>query len=340
MSPHSSEAQLHAISEKFVCRSSHKKLKSILKAHSIPRNQESKSAVPILNGNKHAENRVRILGVWSAMVLAQSDAEEIYTHYNCPATAADYGQQEYITPCERMLFSAYIRPGMAILDIGVGGGRTSQYLARNACRYVDVDCAPEMVRICRRKYPQWEYSEASATDLSGLQSESFDVVVLSYNVLDDLIPDESRWRWLQECHRVLREDRILIVSSHNPRAVLVRTDQETAELRPPAPSSRVFGRIETAFHNVLKRSIKVFTSARASLRRRFSYGTKSPFWRGEGYIIDAENLMIHSWTPKKAIAELARFDFRFITLQGGDCPRKSYSLITGWYYYVFRKLTT
>lgn len=273
------------------------------------------------------------------MVLAQPHAEEIYKHYNCPATAADYGQQEYITPCEHMLFSTYISPGMAILDIGVGGGRTSQCLARNSSRYLGIDYAPEMVRICRRKYPQWEYLEASATDLSPLQSESFDVVVLAYNVLDDLIPDENRWRCLQECHRVLREGRLLIFSSHNPRAILVRTDQETAELCQPAPSPGVFGRIDAVFHNALNQSVKLFASAQGSLRRVFSYGTKSPFWRGEGYIIDAENLMTHFWTPKKAIAELAQYGFRFITLQGDDYPRKSHSLITDWYYYVFRKLT-
>ena len=274
------------------------------------------------------------------MVLAQSHAEEIYKHYNRPATAAGYGQQEYITPCERMLFSAYISPGMAILDIGVGGGRTSQYLARNSSRYVGIDYAPEMVRICRRKYPQWEYLEASATDLSPLQSESFDVVVLSYNMLDDLIPDENRWRCLQECHRVLRADRLLIFSSHNPRAILVRADQESAELRRPASSPGVFGRIEAVFHNALNQSATIFTSAQASLRKVFSYGTKSPFWRGEGYIIDAEHLMTHCWTPKKAIAELARYGFRVITIQGDDYPRRSHSLITNWYYYVFRKITT
>jgi ubiquinone/menaquinone biosynthesis C-methylase UbiE len=268
-------------------------------------------------------------------MLPEPHAEKIYRHYNCPATAADYGQQEYITPCERLLFSVYISPGMAILDIGVGGGRTSQYLARNASRYVGIDFAPEMVRICRRKYPQWEYLEAPATDLSPLQSESFDVAVLSYNMLDDLIPDENCWRCLRECHRVLREDQLLIFSSHNPRAILVRTNQETAELRRPAPSPGVFGRV---FHNALNQSVKYFTSARASIRRVFSYGTKSPFWRGEGYIIDAENLMTHCWTPKKAIAELAQYGFRFITFQGDDFPRKSYLLTTDWCYYVRRKL--
>jgi ubiquinone/menaquinone biosynthesis C-methylase UbiE len=271
-------------------------------------------------------------------VLAQPHAEELYKHYNSPAIAADYGQQDYITPCERLLFSAYISPGMAILDIGVGGGRTSQCLAMNASRYVGIDYAPEMVRICRRKYPQWEYLETSATDLSPLQSESFDVVVLSYNVLDDLIPDENRRRCLQECYRVLHEYGLLIFSSHNPRAILVRTDHKTAELRRPAAWPGVFDHIAAMFRKTLNQSVKLFTAAQASFRRVLSYGTRSPFWRGEGYIMDAENLMTHFWTPKKATAELGQYGFRFITVQGDDYPKRSHALITEWYYYVFRKI--
>src|SRR5215467_9359761 len=142
-------------------------------------------------------------------VLAQLHTEQIYRHYNSPAIVAGYGQRKYITPCERLLFNTYIKPGVAILDIGVGGGRTSQYLAGTASRYVGIDYAPEMIRICREKFPQWEYLEASATDLSPFECGSFDAVVLSYNMLDDLVPDESRWHCLEECHRVLHENGFL-----------------------------------------------------------------------------------------------------------------------------------
>jgi len=69
------------------------------------------------------------------------------------------------------------------------------------------------------------------------------------------------------------------------------------------------------------------------------YGLRSPFWRGEGYMLDCEKLMTHFWTPKKAIAELGRYGFRFIALQGDDYPKRSYQMITDWYYYVFMKLS-
>src|SRR5262249_54601308 len=152
---------------------------------------------------------------------------------NSPTIAAGYAREEYITACEHMLFNSYIEPGMAILDVGVGGGRTSRYLAGNASRYVGIDYAPEMVRVCRRRFPQWEYLEASATDLSPFPSGSFDVVLLSYNMIDDLIPDESRWRCLRECHRVLHENGFLIFSSHNPRAIFVRAKSDQCSQRLP-----------------------------------------------------------------------------------------------------------
>lgn len=111
--------------------------------------------------------------------VGTAHTEQVYRHYNSPAIAAGYGKRKYITPCERLLFNTYIEPGVTILDMGVGGRRTSQYLAETASRYVSIDYAPEMVRICREKYPEWEYMEIPATDPSPFQSESFDVVVLS-----------------------------------------------------------------------------------------------------------------------------------------------------------------
>ena len=267
-------------------------------------------------------------------ILVRHHAEKIFEHYNSPSIAASYGRQEYITPCEQLLFSTYIKPGMAILDIGVGGGRTSPYLAKNASHYVGIDYASEMVRLCRRKYPQWEYCEGSASDLSRFQSGSFDVIVMSYNVLDDLFPDENRWRCLQECRRVLGNNSFLIFSSHNPRALIVR---------PESAKSRQHNSMQLSGGIVIRRRIitdyiaTVFTIVCSSFHMLFRHGLQSPFWRGEGYMLDNHKLMTHFCTPRCVIAELSRYGFRFVALQGDDYPKRSYRLITEWYYYVFQK---
>ena len=41
-------------------------------------------------------------------------------------------------------------------------------------------------------------------------------------------------------------------------------------------------------------------AVRRSARLVFSYGAKTPFWRGEGYMLDSDpddSLMTHFWTP-------------------------------------------
>jgi ubiquinone/menaquinone biosynthesis C-methylase UbiE len=268
-------------------------------------------------------------------VLVHPQAEKIFQYYNSPSIAAGYARQEYITPCEQLLFSTYIEPGVAILDIGVGGGRTSPYLAKSASRYVGIDYAPEMVRLCRRKYPQWEYCEGSAIDLSCFQDKSFDVIVMSYNVLDDLVPDASRWRCLQECHRVLGNNGLLIFSSHNPRALITRPESSKSRQRNPAHLTE---RILMLLRLLVDNAAIYFTLVRSTLHRVIRYGLRSPFWRGEGYMPDEEKLMTHFWTPKNAIAELSRYGFQFVALQGDDYPKRSYQLITDWYYYIFKKV--
>lgn len=254
------------------------------------------------------------------IVSGGHDADKIKEYYTRPEIAAEYGRQQYITPCERLLFDTYIRPGMAILDIGVGGGRTSEFLAENASRYVGVDYAPEMIEICRNKYPQWEYFVCLATDLSMFQCGSFDAVVMAFNVLDDVLCDENRWQCLRECRRVLRDRGVLIFSSHNPRAIVVRPDWERGS------DGVLVNRVST-----------IFSAIRFSIQRARCYVPKAPFWRGEGHMLDTLKLMTHFWVPAKVIRELTRAGFQLHAMKGDDYPSRSHMLITEWYYYVFSK---
>lgn len=267
-------------------------------------------------------------------MVTQRYAEEIFNYYSDPTVAATYRRQESLTACERLLFDAYIKPGMAILDIGVGGGRTSGHLAKSASRYVGLDYVAEMVRLCRERYPDWEYYEGSAVDLSRFREGVFDAVVMSFNVLDDLIPNDNRWRCLDECRRVLRGKGILIFSSHNPRAIVVLPEAVTDQ---PQRSPAVPNHRGSALKRAITNSAMVLKGIRFSVHRMGCYGLKTPFWRGEGYMLDTEGLMTHFATPKKTLAELRRCGFQFIRLEGNEYPRKAYPLITNWYYYVFQK---
>jgi len=59
--------------------------------------------------------------------------------YSAPEIVAQWAAMDSLTACEQLLFDTYLRPGMAILDLGVGGGRTTPYLSAIASRYVGVD---------------------------------------------------------------------------------------------------------------------------------------------------------------------------------------------------------
>jgi ubiquinone/menaquinone biosynthesis C-methylase UbiE len=106
--------------------------------------------------------------------------------------------------------------GRAVLDIGVGGGRTVPHLHALAGRYVGIDYAEEMIRRCRQQFPDVEFRRCDAIDLSTFDGDSFDVAWFSFNGIDYALPDD-RVRIIEEIRRVLKPGGTFVFSSHNIR---------------------------------------------------------------------------------------------------------------------------
>ena len=263
--------------------------------------------------------------------------------YRDPEIVSHYASLDYLTPCERFLFDTYLKPGMAILDIGVGGGRTTAYLSRRASRYVGVDYSEEMIRACQRKFPGQEFCVADASDLSVLSAASFDAIVIAFNGLDCIFPEERRWQCLRECNRLLRAGGLLVFSSHNSQSIFGRPAWDRERLR------SFTAKLVSEQNAFFRPTVWVLTIAKAmhSLGRAaiHSFGQiwrrvpKAAFWRGEGYLFDPAHggSMTHCWTPVRVWQELRRFDFRQVEVLGDDYPRRSHRFVTDWYYYVFSK---
>lgn len=101
-----------------------------------------------------------------------------------------------------------------VLDVGVGTGRTSNYLAPLARRYEGIDYSPVMVEHLKTHRPMLSVRLADMRDLSAFGDASFDFMLASNNVID-AVNEEGRERTLREAARVLRPGGMLMLSSHN-----------------------------------------------------------------------------------------------------------------------------
>ncbi|MGB6476316.1 MAG: class I SAM-dependent methyltransferase [Candidatus Sulfotelmatobacter sp.] len=262
--------------------------------------------------------------------------------YSAAPVVSYYASLDYLTPCERLLFDGYIKQGSSILDLGVGGGRTTAHLACGASYYVGLDYAEAMIKACQTKFPQLEFRVADAADLSAFKNESFEAVVFSFNGID-MLPGTARRACLQHIRRALKPGGVLIFSSHNPRAILVRRSWNRDRLRRIAlrfsGTSRWLCSLLFAGLTSLRFALAIGQSAWSSLPRFFKRVPSQAFWRGEGNLADTAHggLLTHYWIPERAIDELASFHFRIERIVGNEYPQRDREYATDWYYYVFAK---
>lgn len=106
--------------------------------------------------------------------------------------------------------------GHEVLDLGIGTGRTSRFLAPLARTYVGTDYSPPMIEYVRSHLPGVTVHLADMRDLSSFGADSFDFALASCNVID-AVSHEDRLQSLDQVRRVLRPHGLLMFSSHNRR---------------------------------------------------------------------------------------------------------------------------
>jgi SAM-dependent methyltransferase len=104
--------------------------------------------------------------------------------------------------------------GRPVLDLGVGGGRTTSLLRLVSSQYVGIDYTFELVELCRRRHPEIDVRLADARDLSGIPDGSQGLVVFSNNGID-AVDHEGREQVLAEAYRVLDTGGTLYYSTLN-----------------------------------------------------------------------------------------------------------------------------
>jgi SAM-dependent methyltransferase len=93
--------------------------------------------------------------------------------------------------------------GGAVLDLGVGTGRTVPLLEWLTDDYVALDYLPSMVEAARARFPGRRIEVGDARDLTRFPDARFELVSFSFNGID-AVDHHDRGRVLDEVRRVLR----------------------------------------------------------------------------------------------------------------------------------------
>lgn len=127
-----------------------------------------------------------------------------------------YSWQSDLTPPEQAaldLLAAEIQ-GQPVLDLGVGGGRTTSHFIERGADYTGLDYSEAMLKISRKKYPSLRLVHGDARSMPQFPDASFAVVFFSCNGIG-MVDHEGRLKILREVHRILRPGGAFAFSFHN-----------------------------------------------------------------------------------------------------------------------------
>lgn len=232
-----------------------------------------------------------------------------------------YDQTRDLQWPEKQLFDEYLKPGMRVLDLGVGAGRTTRYLAEGAKEYIGLDYSDKMVERCRERFPGLKFVCQDASDLSQFETESFDLVVFSFNGLGTLPTDAFRRRCVNEVARVLKRNSMFIFSLHNARFIVYPPVFAGAGANP----AKALWRLTYAAMQTGKNAV-----------RRLP---KASFWTGQGYVVDPgqhSELSVFTCSPERVKFEVERASFSVERVLSTR-PRELTTLLTPHYYYACQR---
>jgi SAM-dependent methyltransferase len=147
--------------------------------------------------------------------------DENRRHYERRSVGARYARKSELQTAEAAILRRYEPEisGGRILDLGVGGGRTTPFLLELSSSYVGVDYSLEMIERCRGRFPAVEFQPVDARDLSAFTDSTFDFVLFSNNGID-AVGHDDRLNILGEVHRTLKDGGLFVFSSHNRNSAI------------------------------------------------------------------------------------------------------------------------
>jgi len=140
--------------------------------------------------------------------------------YRLPSVAAVYARESVLLAPEETILRLML-PELRtarMLDLGVGGGRTTLHFATCVREYVGADYSESMIRECQRRFAGYpdrlSFVVCDARSLQMFASESFDFILFSFNGIDS-VNHSDRLTILKEIRRVGKQGGWFCFSSHN-----------------------------------------------------------------------------------------------------------------------------
>ncbi|HEY4529602.1 MAG TPA: class I SAM-dependent methyltransferase [Luteimonas sp.] len=138
-----------------------------------------------------------------------------YDTYSREDIVQDFARRHHLLPAEfAALGQVWPLVQGDVLDLGVGGGRTTAYLYGVARSYRALDISERMAAACRATHPAAEVDVGDARTLEGHHDGAYDLVLFSFNGID-YIAHAERALVLASAWRVLRPGGAFVYSSHN-----------------------------------------------------------------------------------------------------------------------------
>ncbi|MEM9451569.1 MAG: class I SAM-dependent methyltransferase [Cyanobacteria bacterium P01_E01_bin.6] len=140
--------------------------------------------------------------------------------YSSPNIVGHYTELKRLQPAEEAILERIHQKlsSMKMLDLGVGGGRTTKHFAPLVKEYVGIDYSAQMIEACEQRFPKissiTSLAVGDARNLSQFPDDTFDFMLFSFNGIDS-VTHEDRQQILREVQRVGKKDSYFLFSSHN-----------------------------------------------------------------------------------------------------------------------------
>lgn len=215
--------------------------------------------------------------------------------------------------------------GMNMLDIGVGGGRTTRSFASSVREYVGIDHSTNMIESCQSQLSSFpdnvSFMVCDVRDMRVFDEGSFDFILFSFNGIDYL-SHEDRLEAFQQMRRVVKKGGVICFSTHNLRNLIGMPVFPGFSVNPVKMAHLASRYLRHAYRNLRFRRLG---TERYAIVNDGAHGSRLATY----YILPEEQL--------KQLSDCGFSEFRIFCLQTG-CPISDLSKVgtrkDAWLYYL------